>query len=203
MLRFLNDNYYLLSVLVILLVILLAGVYYSRRLSTKEIVLIAVLSSLSAISRGVFYWAPQFKPLSAMVLVSASILGPVPGMLIGVLSGFLSNFFFGQGPWSPFQMLAWGIIGFIGGFADTNNKWIASLVGFTTVFFIYGPILNLASMVMMCSEYSWTSFWLMELSGIPFDLIHAGATVIFIYFIWLPMRKKLVRLRDKYNMLKK
>ncbi len=90
--------------------------YLARRVRMKDMIMITVLSAIIAISRGVFFWIPQFKPVSALVLITGSCFGSVPGMLVGMLSGFLSNFMFSQGPWTPFQMLSWGLIGIIGGF---------------------------------------------------------------------------------------
>ncbi len=201
--NFLMDHYYLSAVCVILCGICFVLSWYGRKLQAKEIVVIASLSGIAAISRAVFFWAPQFKPISAVILVSGSIFGPVPGMLIGILSGFLSNFIFGQGPWSPFQMLGFGLIGLVGGWIRTDRKWIALVVGFITVIGIYGPIVNFASMLMMSQDISLSYFWLMELSGLPFDLIHAMATVVFLYFIWHPMRGKLMRFKTKYRILQK
>lgn len=200
---FLVGHYYLLAVCLILCYIGVILIWYGRKLQAGEVVVVASLSAIAAVSRAVFFWAPQFKPMSAVILVSGSVFGPAPGMMIGILSGFLSNFIFGQGPWSPFQMLGFGLIGLIGGFLNTDRKWIAYLVGFLSVLCIYGPIVNLASLLLMNQTLSLRSFWIIELSGIPFDLIHAAATVVFLYFIWKPMRNKLMRLKTKYRFLQR
>ena len=91
------DNYYLISLIIILIGIVVVGLYYRRRILAREIVLITSLSALIAISRGVMAWAPEIKPVSALIITVASIFGPVPGMLIGALSAFLSNFFMAVG----------------------------------------------------------------------------------------------------------
>lgn len=200
---FLVGHYYLTAVCLILCGISVLLSWYGRKLQAKEVVVIAALSGIATISRAVFFWIPQFKPISAVILVSGSIFGPVSGMLIGILSGFLSNFIFGQGPWTPFQMLGFGLIGLVGGWIKTDRKWIASVVGFFTVLMIYGPIVNFASMLMMRQDISLSGFWLMELSGLPFDLIHAVSTVVFLYFIWHPMRGKLMRFKTKYRILQR
>ena len=204
LLEFLVDSYYLLSCTIILLAIMIVLLYYSRRLDSRELVTIVSLSSLIALSRGAFFWVPQVKPVSALVLVTGSVFGSIPGMLVGILSGFLSNFIFGQGPWTPFQMFAWGLIGFIGGsLRKADRVLLPMVVGFLSVLTFYGVLLNFASMLMMCNELSLQAFVLMELSGFPFDLIHAGSTVVFIYFVWKPYRRKLFRLQTKYHILKK
>ena len=134
MLHFLNQYYYPISVIIIIAFCFIMGIYYSRKLSSRELVLIAILSALAAISRIAFYWIPQFKPQAAMVFVCASIFGSVPGMIVGLLSGFLANFVMGQGPWTPFQMLGFGLVGIVGGFTDTDKTYIAAIVGFISTF---------------------------------------------------------------------
>lgn len=196
------EHYYVISILMILVVIVIISVYYSRRLLSKEVVTIAILSSLIALSRGAFFFVPQFKPMAALIMVSASVFGSIPGLLIGFLSAFLSNFFFGQGPWTPYQMLAFGLIGFITGFFKLT-KVKAILLGFFLTLFVYGPILNLSSMFMMSSTFNLQSFLIMESSGFMFDLVHAISTVVFVYFTWNPFRKKLIRLHEKYHILRR
>ena len=105
------SHYYVPCAVLILLGFAGFLLYLARRVRMKDMIMITVLSAIIAISRGVFFWIPQFKPVSALVLVTGSCFGSVPGMLVGMLSGFLSNFMFSQGPWTPFQMLSWGLIG--------------------------------------------------------------------------------------------
>ena len=110
------SHYYVPCAVLILLGFAGFLLYLARRVRMKDMIMITVLSAIIAISRGVFFWIPQFKPVSALVLITGSCFGSVPGMLVGMFSGFLSNFMFSQGPWTPFQMLSWGLIGIIGGF---------------------------------------------------------------------------------------
>lgn len=203
MTNLLADHYYLAAVCLIICSIGVLVIWCERKLQAKEIVTVAALSGIAVISRVVFFWSPQCKPMTAVVFVSGSIFGPLSGMLIGVLSAFLSNFIFGQGPWTPFQMLGLGFIGLIGGFLHTDRKWLASMVAFLAVVCIYGPVVNFASYLMMNQAMSLQGFWIIELSGLPFDLIHAVSTIVFLFFIWNPMRGKLMRFRTKYRILQR
>ncbi len=195
------DNYYLISLIIILIGIVVVGLYYRRRILAREIVLITSLSALIAISRGVMAWAPELKPVSALIITVASIFGSVPGMLIGALSAFLSNFFIGQGPWTPFQIIAWALVGYLGGFIKTENKIVPMLLSIPLVLGVYSVLVNIASAILITGSLTWDSFVAMEISGFPLDLVHTGFTVVMIFFIWKPFRKKLMRMHTKYRIL--
>lgn len=201
--NFLMDHYYLAAVCVILSGIWILLIWCGRKLQAKEVVVLASFSGIAVVSRIVFFWVPQWKPMTALIFTCGSIFGPMSGMLTGILSAFLSNFIFGQGPWTPFQMLGMGVVGLIGGLLQTDCKWLASLVSFLTVVCLYGPIVNFASYLMMNQGMNWKGFWIIELSGLPFDLIHGVSTVVFLFFIWHPMRGKLMRLKTKYRILQR
>lgn len=201
--NFLMDHYYLAAVSIILLGIWILLAWCGRKLQAKEVVVLVSLSGIAVVSRMAFFWAPQWKPMTALVFISGSVFGPLSGMLVGVLSAFLSNFVFGQGPWTPFQMLGMGIVGMIGGFLHTDRKWLASAISFLTVLCLYGPIVNFASYLMMHPAINFKGFWVIELSGLPFDLVHAVSTVVFLFFLWNPMRGKLMRFKSKYRILQR
>ena len=82
----------------------------------RELAAIAVMTGLSVCSRVLFAPLPGFKPVSAIVILTGLSFGPLAGFITGAASAVLSNFFFGQGPWTAFQMLAWGSVGFLSGF---------------------------------------------------------------------------------------
>ncbi|MBQ7653751.1 MAG: ECF transporter S component, partial [Clostridia bacterium] len=79
--------------------------------NVKKLVMIAVMTSLSVVSRIIFEWVPHFKPVTAIVIITGICLGKEAGFLCGAFSALISNFVFGQGPWTPFQMMTWGLIG--------------------------------------------------------------------------------------------
>lgn len=89
--------------------------YEKKEGSIRRMVMIAVMTTITVISRLIFGVVPGFKPMSAIIILTGIFMGPECGFLVGSLSALTSNIFFGQGPWTPFQMLTWGIIGFLSG----------------------------------------------------------------------------------------
>ena len=85
------------------------------RADAKEMILIAAMVALSVVGRFLFAPIPGFKPVTAMTVITAMYFGSEAGFMTGALSAVISNFYFGQGPWTPFQMLSWGLLGFIAG----------------------------------------------------------------------------------------
>ena len=111
-----DRSYYFVSLLILAVTMLpFLLVFEHRKPMARELVLLATLSALAVAGRAAFFMLPQFKPVVAIVILTAVTLGPEAGFLVGAVSGFVSNFFFGQGPWTPFQMFSWGIVGFIAG----------------------------------------------------------------------------------------
>lgn len=191
-------------------------VFEDRKPQARELLLIAVLSALAVVGRMAFFMLPQFKPVSAMVIIAGVGLGPEAGFLVGALSGFVSNFFFGQGPWTPWQMFAYGIIGFLAGllFARGRKKarsarWerlhltALCVYGGLSTFFIYGFLLDFSAALTATGTFSGPVLLAKMLSGIPFNLIHAGSTVIFLLFLARPMERKLDRIKTKYGLLQR
>ena len=107
--------------------------YEKRKPQTRESVVLAVMIALTVASRMIFSFAPGFKPVSAMVIICGMAFGRESGFLCGSLSAVVSNFFFGQGPWTPFQMLAWGMIGWIAGILN-QRKWLEHSKILLTIF---------------------------------------------------------------------
>ena len=111
------DGYYMLSSLFILAVIMLPFYIRFERKAfvSREIVLVAVLAAIAAVSRVPFSILPSVQPTSFVIIVSAIVFGSETGFMIGATAAIVSNIFLGQGPWTPWQMFSWGMIGFIAG----------------------------------------------------------------------------------------
>ena len=149
---------------------------------------------------------PQFKPVVAVVIVSGIAFGGEYGFLIGALVGFVSNFFFGQGPWAPWQMIALGLIGFVSGVLSSlhilkSSRLSLCIFGFVATFVIYGGIMNPASVIMWQHNPTAEMFVAAYAAGVPFDLIHASSTAFFLWFISCPMLEKLERIKIKHGIL--
>ena len=111
--------------------------------------------------RAAFFMVPSFKPVVAVTIISAVCFGAESGFLVGALSMLSSNMLFGQGPWTPWQMFAAGIIGFLAGILFQKG-WLKArkislcIYGFLATVFIYGGIMNPASLVM--TSYATVSY---------------------------------------------
>ena len=202
-----DRKYYFISLLIILetfIPFLLC--FESRKPKAREIIVISVLCAIAVAGRTVFFMTPHFKPTVAILIISGLCFGAETGFLVGAVTGFVSNFFFGQGPWTPWQMFALGIIGFLAGLLFKkneikNNKIFLSVFGFLIALVIYGGILNPASIIMWQNNITWEMIVASYLAGLPLDLVHAFATAIFLWFISEPMMEKLERIKMKYGLV--
>ena len=172
----------------------------------REIVLIAVMTALSVAGRLALFMVPQVKPTSALVIISGIWLGPEAGCLVGMLSAFTSNFFFGQGPWTPWQMFGFGCIGFLAGVlfkgsrkSGVTNRALTCIYGFISVMLIYGPIVDTSSVLYGMGAMNARAFGAVYLAGVPFNFVHAVSTALFLFFLANPMGKKLARILRKYG----
>lgn len=181
-------------------------VFEDRKPQARELILIAVMAAIAVVGRMAFFMLPQFKPVTAVVIIAGVGLGAEAGFLTGALAGFVSNFFFGQGPWTPWQMLAFGIIGFLAGLLFKNKKKkghriLLCLYGGLATFVIYGFIMDTSSVLQFSEGLSGTLLWSSYLTGIPFNFVHGVSTIVFLYVLADPMEKKLNRIKKKYGIL--
>lgn len=189
-------------------------VFEGRNPQAREILLIAVMAAIAVVGRMAFFMLPQFKPVTAIVIIAGVGLGAEAGFLTGAMAGFVSNFFFGQGPWTPWQMFSFGIIGFLAGviFSKSKNRkgsreaeWLHVLTlcifGGLATLVIYGLLMDTSTVFMSSQELTWQAFLAVYISGFPFNVIHAVSTVIFLFFLALPMERKLDRIKKKYGIL--
>lgn len=202
-----DRKYYFISMLILLETMLpFLLVFESRKPQARELIVIAVLCAIGVAGRAAFFMLPQFKPVVAVVIIAGVAFGGETGFLVGAVTGFVSNMFFGQGPWTPWQMFAFGIIGFLAGVLFRKgvlrrNRTALSVFGGLATFFIYGGIMNPAAVLMFQARPVKEMFYLAYLQGVPFDLVHATATVTFLWLISRPMLEKLDRIKVKYGLI--
>lgn len=207
---FLQDRkYYFISLLIILeTMIPFCMVFESRKPRARELIIISVLCAIAVAGREAFFMLPHFKPVVALVIIAGVCFGGETGFLVGAVTGFVSNFFFGQGPWTPWQMFAFGIIGFIAGVLFRKGllrktKVSLCIFGSFATLVIYGGIINTGSLLMWQSNPTKKMLISSYLAGLPLDLIHAGATAFFLWFISETMIDKLERIKVKYGLIER
>ena len=208
-----RSSYILVSVIIIVLAMVPFFVSFERRRpQARELVTLAVMIALAVASRAVFAFVPQFKPMAGIIMIAGIAFGASSGFLVGSLSAFVSNFIFGQGPWTPFQMLAFGLGGYLFGFlADrgiiTRGGWtmkmriLVSIGGYLYIQCIGGPILDTSSFFWMINAIDAESVVAIYLAGLPFNAVHGVATLVTLFLVGNPILDKLARLKKKYGMM--
>ncbi|SDY97642.1 ECF transporter S component [Tindallia californiensis] len=202
-----DRKYYFISMLIIFYTLLpFALIFEEREPQARELMIIAVLTALAVAGRAAFFMLPQFKPVVAIVIIAGISFGAESGFLVGAMAGFVSNFYFGQGPWTPWQMFCFGIIGFLAGLIFFNGKIRKSkknlcIFGVLATFFIYGGIINIGALFMFMPVFSLDALLGMYVTAFWFDVIHSIATGFFLFWLTDPMTEKLERVKTKYGLL--
>lgn len=202
-----NEKYLFISLVVMLECMLpFFLLFEKRKVQAREIVLIAVLCALCVSGRIVFYMLPQFKPVAALIIISGIALGGESGFLIGAVTILVSNMFFGQGIWTPWQIFSMGIIGFISGVLYRKkilpkNRISFAVFGFLSIVLIYGGIMNPASLIISQSEINISSLTAIYISGLPMDIIHGLSTAVFLFLGAEAILGKLERIKIKYGLI--
>ena len=200
-----NRNYALISLfLVVMALVPFLMLYERKRPQPREWIPLAVMAAIAAVGRAAFAGVPHFKPVSAIVIITAMVFGPEAGFLTGAVSALASNLFFGQGPWTPWQMFSWGLIGFLAGVLAKRGwlrkKWQLFLYGSATGF-LYGWIMNIWAGMGFLYDLTWQTYLMLGVSSFTTDLIHSVSTVIFLWLLADSWVAKLRRVKYKFGIL--
>lgn len=194
-------SYAIVSLAIALLACVPFFISFEKTSSTRRLVMLAVMTALSVAGRFIFAPIPFFKPVTAMVVIAGMYFGAEFGFLTGALSAVISNFYFGQGAWTPFQMFSWGIIGFIAGILSSQ------LVRSKIILIIYGA---LAGVVYSLIMDIWTVLWIdgmfnparfsaAVITALPVTLKYVISNIIFLIILAPLFGKKIERLKQKYG----
>jgi energy-coupling factor transport system substrate-specific component len=190
----------------LLLVLALAGgfVWYERsRPSAKVVALVATLAGLAALGRVAFAALPDIKPTTDIVLLAGYVLGGAPGFAVGAVGALASNFFFGQGTWTPWQMLAWGLIGLGGaGLGRLSGRRLgrvplALICGLAGL--LFGAILNFSTWITFSGDLTFDHYVVISGSALPFDLAHAIGNIAFCLAFGPAFVRALLRFRARLD----
>ena len=200
-------NYYVISLLILLECMLpFFLVFESRKPQARELVVVAVLCAIGVAGRAMFFMLPEFKPVTALTIIAGVAFGGETGFLVGAMTMLVSNMLFSQGPWTPWQMFAMGIIGFFAGILfhkrmPGRDKRMLAMFGAAAALFIYGGIMNPASALMWTHTVDLKLMLAYYISGFPMDCVHAAATAFFLWIAAEPMLEKLDRVKTKYGLV--
>lgn len=204
----LNDRkYYFISIVIMILACVPFFISFERRKpQPREILTIAVMSALSVAGRCLFIVTPGFKPVAAITAITGFSLGAEAGFLTGATSALVSNMFFGQGPWTPFQMFTWGMIGFFAGLLGKtgvmHKKCALVLFGiFAGIFFSFG--MDVWGAVSLYGVFNWEAYLVALGTAVPFTIVYCVSNVIFLLLLTKPISEKLQRVKMKYGILQK
>ncbi|MEA4946977.1 MAG: ECF transporter S component, partial [Oscillospiraceae bacterium] len=205
---FLGGKKYCFIALLLLVEILLPFflVFEGRKPQARELTVVAVLCALGVAGRAVFFMLPEFKPVVALVILSGVAFGGETGFLVGAVTMLTSNVLFGQGPWTPWPMAAMGLIGFLAGglFGEGRlrpTRAALCVFGAISCVVVYGGIMNPAAALIWTQTLNRNILLTYYISGLPWDLVRAAATVFFLWFTTDPLLEKLERIKVKYGLL--
>ena len=200
-------SHYLISTLVIIFILIpFFLAFEGRKPQARELVMIAVLCALAVASRAAFAFLPNFKPIYGIIIISGIAFGPQAGFLVGAIGAFASNFLFGQGPWTPWQMLAYGICGLISGLCYYRKEKLPkdplslALFGFIVVLFAVCPLLDTSTVMTTLTVFTPAAIISIYTTAIITNLIQAVCTFLTLLLLSKPLLFKLERIITKYGL---
>lgn len=201
-----DKKYYFISLMIVLQTMIpFAMIFEGRNPQARELVVITVLCAIGMAGRAAFFMLPHFKPVAAVVIIAGIAFGGEGGFMVGAMTMLLSNIMFGQGPWTPWQMFAMGIIGFLAGVLFKKgflrrDRISMAIFGFVAVFVVYGGIMDPASAIMWQRKITLSVIATYMVMGVPVNLVHASATFLFMILMGEAMLEKLDRIKVKYGL---
>lgn len=201
---FKDRKYNLISIIIAFLSCVPSFISFEKEeTSTKKIVILSVMVAMSVVGRLIFVPLPGFKPVTAIVVITAIYFGSEAGFLTGSLSAIISNIYFEQGPWTPFQMFSWGMLGFIAGLRPIRKLLLKSRLALA----IYGVFAGVVFSLMMDiwtvlaidGTYNASRYIAAVATSLPVMVIYAISNVVFLMLAIKPFGEKLERIKTKYG----
>lgn len=177
--------------------LLFAAGFEKKKTGTRRLIIVVVMVALSVTGR----FIPFFKPVTALTVITAVYLGGEAGFLTGALSAVISNFYFGQGPWTPFQMLAWGLIGLFAGFlAKPLKKSRVCLALYAAAAgVLYSAVMDVWTVLWYSASPTAEMYLAAVGTALPFTALYAVSNVVFLLLLGKPFGEKLERVKLKYG----
>lgn len=203
---FFKYNAYLLVSLAIILIIMLPffARFEIRNITGSEVVILAMLAAIAAVGRVPFAALPSVQPTSFIIILTGLVFGAESGFIVGAVAAVVSNVFLGQGPWTPWQMYAWGMMGMSSGLLR-NTWWMKKMWGKVIFGFIWGYLfgwfMNLWIIVSNIENFTWELFTSIYVASIYFDLAHGLSNVFFLIVFSASWMNIMNRFKKKYGLL--
>ena len=195
---FRGQRYLIVSLGIAVLALLLFMTGFERKnIGSRRMVLTAIMTALAVFGR----FIPLFKPITAICVMTALYLGAEAGFFCGAVSVLISNIYFGQGPWTPFQMLGFGLIGLFAGYLSRvllRSQWLLLLYGVLSGV-AYSFIMDVWTVLWYSGGFDWKLYLAALMSAIPFTLLYAVSNVVFLWILRKPIGHKLQRAKIKYG----
>ena len=199
-------SYYITGTLIIVeMMIPFFMAFEGRKPQARELVIIAVLSAL-AIAGRVLIPIPNFKAIFAIIMLAGIAFGPETGFMVGAIAAFGSNFVYGQGAYTPWQMFSYGSAGMMAGFVFAKGRlprklWLMTIFGFVSVVLVVGPIMDSMSLFLGFVKMNREAFGIVFVPGFAFNCINGLCTAAVILVFGKPFLGILNRIQVKYGML--
>lgn len=175
--------------------------FEKSKATSKEIILVALMTAFSVCGRIMFSFIPFFKPITAFTIISGMYLSAPAGFICGSFSALISNIYFGQGPWTLFQMISWGLIGFISGVI--GEKLLEKRIILVIYAFISGVlfslIMDLWTVLNIDKEFNFSRYIIQLISSFPIMIIYSLSNIVFLILLQKPIGKKLKRAKKRYG----
>ncbi len=176
--------------------------FENRKPAAREVVLIAVMTAFSVAGRVIFAVIPFFKPVTAVVIIAAMYFGPQAGFMTGAMSALISNIWFGQGAWTPFQMFCWGFIGWLAGMLNRKawlEKPLPLCVFGAASGALYSVVMDLWTVLSVDGGFSFSRWLAVLVTSLPIMAVYCVSNVVFLLLLRKPLGKKLERLKTKFG----
>lgn len=179
--------------------------FEGRRPQARELVVLAVMCALAVAAR-VAIPIPNFKAIYAIVMIAGIAFGPESGFLVGAVSALSSNFFLSQGPYTPWQMMAYGAGGMLAGFLFQKGRLprkplLMGITGFFGVLLLVGPLLDTCTVFLAPISMNWGSILAIYISGFTVNISQGLSTFLVLFLLGNPILEKLDRIKVKYGMM--
>lgn len=184
----------------VILVALTIGAFFfefeGSAIGTKEIAIVGILSTVSAVIRIPFAAIPSVQPCTYLIICAGYVFGPLAGFMVGAMTALVSNLFLGQGPWTIYQMFAWGMAGVSAGYLKRLNPGRRQLMAFGVLWgYLFGVIVNIWFWTSFIYPLTPRTFIVSQLNSLWFDTAHAVANAIFLGLLG----KKTIAILERFH----